>query len=223
MKWILRLCAQRGEGTDARKRHKFPREGRKMLKEIKIILVLVIRRVECRETKKKKKTCRSKRDVSQNLRERGRNSAEMLRTWKALGGKPYAPAETWHCATIWLKLNSGCGCHPASWYFCFKDLLAVKEILLAIKKTSLFCFLLACPVSFPPPAFCKVSLGQKGCLGRNIPKELWGHCASPQHFTNPLLELQCFVPLLMHTSAFQLWSVTGLENRRHHKDRENPH
>lgn len=65
-----------------------------MLKEIKIILVLVIRRVECRETKKKKKTCRSKRDVSQNLRERGRNSAEMLRTWKALGGKPYAPAET---------------------------------------------------------------------------------------------------------------------------------
>lgn len=41
-----------------------------MLKEIKIIPVLVIRRVECRETKKKKKTCRSKRDVSQNLRER---------------------------------------------------------------------------------------------------------------------------------------------------------
>lgn len=64
-----------------------------MLKEIKIIPVLVIRRVECRETEKKK-TCRSKRDVSQNLRERGRNSAEMLRTWKALGGKPYVAAET---------------------------------------------------------------------------------------------------------------------------------
>lgn len=63
-----------------------------MFKEIKIIPVLVIRRVECRKTEKK--TCRSKRDVSQNLRERGRNTAEMLRTWKALGGKPYVPAET---------------------------------------------------------------------------------------------------------------------------------
>jgi len=81
---------QRGEGTDARKRHKFPRGEREMLKEIKIIPVLVIKKVECWTTEK---NCRSKHDVSQNLRERGRNTAETLRTWKALGGKPYAPAE----------------------------------------------------------------------------------------------------------------------------------
>lgn len=58
MKLILRLNVQRGEGTDARKRHKFPRGEREVLKEIKIILVLVIKKVECRGEKNlQEQTC----------------------------------------------------------------------------------------------------------------------------------------------------------------------
>lgn len=72
MKLILRLNVQRGEGTDARKRHKFPRGEREVLKEIKIILVLVIKKVECRG----KKICKNKLVVSRNARERGRNTAD---------------------------------------------------------------------------------------------------------------------------------------------------
>lgn len=59
MKLILRLSVQRGEGTDARKRHKFPRGEREMLKEIKIILVLVIKKWNVGKIKKKlqEQTC----------------------------------------------------------------------------------------------------------------------------------------------------------------------
>lgn len=63
-----------------------------MLQEIRIIPVVVIEKAECQETEKK--NGENKRDVSQNLRERGRNTTETLRTWKALGGKLSVPAET---------------------------------------------------------------------------------------------------------------------------------
>lgn len=72
MKLILCLSVQREEGTDARKRHKFPRGEKEVLKEIKIILVLVIKKVEGWGKKK----CKNKHVVSQNLRERGRNTAD---------------------------------------------------------------------------------------------------------------------------------------------------
>lgn len=46
---------QREEGTDARKRHKFPQGEREMLKEIKIMPALVSKKVECQKTGEKKK------------------------------------------------------------------------------------------------------------------------------------------------------------------------
>lgn len=89
---------------------------------------------------------------------------QTLRTWKALGGKLYVLGETWHCAAIWLQLKSGCGCHPVGWYFCFKDLLAAKEILLAIKRPVFFASFLHAWFPFHHLLFCQVSLWQKGCV-----------------------------------------------------------
>lgn len=151
-----------------------------MLKEIKIMPALVSKKVECQKTgKKKKKNYKNKHNVSQNLRERGRRTAEMLRTWKVLGRKPYAPAETRHCATIWLKLNSGCGCHPARWYFCFKDLLAVKEVLLAIKKPVVFASFLLARFPLPQLLLARSARDQEGpCEGTVL--ALGIHHASPR-------------------------------------------
>lgn len=139
-----------------------------MLKEIKIIPMPVIKKAECWKTGKKKG--RNKLDVSQNLRERKRNTAETLRTWKALGGKQYAPAEIRHSATIWLKLNSGCGCHPASWYFCFKDLLAVKEILLAIKRPVVFASFFLARFPFHHLLFALLACDRKGACEGIFPR-----------------------------------------------------
>lgn len=158
-----------------------------MLQEIRIIPVVVIEKAECQETGKK--NGENKRDVSQNLRERGRNTTETLRTWKALGGKLSVPAETWHCATIWLKLNSGYGCHPASWYFCFKDLLAAKEILLAIKRPVVFAsFLLA---RFPFHHLLCAKLWQKKKKKKRVPDgeysqvAVWPLCFPPASLRSP--------------------------------------
>lgn len=90
MKLILRLSVQRGEGTDVRKRHKFPRGEREMLKEIKIILVLVIKKVEC--WKNKKKIARTNM-LYPKIEGREEEILQTLRTWKPLGGKLYVPRE----------------------------------------------------------------------------------------------------------------------------------
>lgn len=107
------------------------------------------------------KKCWNKHDASQKSKGEGKKYCRD-RTWKALGGKPYAPAEIWHYATIWLKLNSGCGCHPASWYFCFKDLLVVKEILLAIKRPAFFASFLLARFPFHHLLFATLARDTKG-------------------------------------------------------------
>lgn len=209
---------QRGDRTDARKRHKFPKGEREMLKEIKIIPVMVIKKVECWKTGKKRiKKCRNKHDISQNLRERGRHTAETLRTWKALGRKPYVPAEIWHCATIWLKLNSGCGCHPASWYFCFKDLFAVKEILLAIKRPVVFASFLLARFPFYHLLFGKIAcegIFPRSCVATVLPNNI---SQIPRCGCSTGYHSQCaFIPL-----NWGFWTV--LEKRGQNKDIGNPH
>lgn len=123
---------------------------------------------------------------------------QTIRTWKALGGKLYVLGEIWHCAAIWLKLKSGCGCHPASWYFCFKDLLAVKEILLAIKRPVFLASFLDAWFPFHHLLFAKSACDRGGvCEGmflRNTSEECGQH-TSPQLISNPLLQLQYLVLL----------------------------
>lgn len=109
--------------------------------------------------------CGNKHDISQISNGEGKKYCRD-RTWKALSGKLHVPAEIWHYATIWLKLNSGCGCHPASWYFCFKDLLAVKEILLAIKRPVFFPSFLLARFPFHHLLFATLACDTKGaCEG----------------------------------------------------------
>lgn len=82
MKLILRLSVQRGEGTDARKKHKFPRGEREVLKEIKIMLLLAIKKSGM--LGKKNKIPRTNM-LYPKIKGREEETLQRLRTWKALG------------------------------------------------------------------------------------------------------------------------------------------
>lgn len=97
---------------------------------------------------------------------------------------------------------------PSKLVFLLQRPFGSKGNFTSNKKASRLCFLLACSISFPPPAFCTVSLWQKGCSWGNIPEELRGHHTSPQHLSNPLLWLQYLVllPVCISTLKLKIWN-----------------
>lgn len=158
-----------------------------MLQEIRIIPVVVIEKAECQETGKKKR----------------REQTWCIPKSEGEGKKYYGDAEnlesTWREAVCagrnltlcyhMVKAKFRLWMPPSKLVFLLQRPFGSKGNFTSNKKASRLCFLLACPVSLPPPALCKVMTKKK--KKKRVPDgeysqvAVWPLCFPPASLRSP--------------------------------------